>query len=50
MQGGVSRPSGPILKFNRDDLKGLPFKFPAKIVRLVYHYLQVVFSLILLEF
>ncbi|XP_042385676.1 zinc protease PQQL-like [Zingiber officinale] len=35
--GGVPRPSEPVLKFNRDDLKGLPFKFPAKIVREVVH-------------
>ncbi|WOL03023.1 zinc protease PQQL-like [Canna indica] len=31
--GGIPRPSEPVLQFNRDDLKGLPFKFPASIVR-----------------
>ncbi|XP_020080244.1 zinc protease PQQL-like [Ananas comosus] len=31
--GGIPKPSEPILQFNRDDLKGLPFKFPATIIR-----------------
>ncbi|PWA80900.1 insulinase (Peptidase family M16) protein [Artemisia annua] len=31
--GGIPRPSEPILKYNRDDLKGLPFTFPTKIIR-----------------
>lgn len=31
--GGIPRPAEPVLQFNRDDLKGLPFKFPATIVR-----------------
>ncbi|XP_077210657.1 insulinase (Peptidase family M16) protein [Tasmannia lanceolata] len=31
--GGIPRPSEPILHFNRDELKGLPFTFPATIVR-----------------
>ncbi|CAL9145042.1 unnamed protein product [Musa hybrid cultivar] len=31
--GGIPRPSEPVLQLNRDDLKGLPFKFPASIVR-----------------
>lgn len=34
-QGGIPKPSKPILHFNRDELKGLPFTFPAKIVRQV---------------
>ncbi|MFS7930096.1 putative processing peptidase [Helianthus anomalus] len=31
--GGIPRPSEPILKYNRDDLKGLPFTFPTTIIR-----------------
>ncbi|GAB2292506.1 hypothetical protein Dimus_026742 [Dionaea muscipula] len=31
--GGIPRPPHPIMKFSRDDLKGLPFKFPEKIIR-----------------
>ncbi|KAK1312722.1 hypothetical protein QJS10_CPA07g00912 [Acorus calamus] len=31
--GGIPKPSGPILHFNRDDLRGLPFTFPATIIR-----------------
>ncbi|XP_068652946.1 zinc protease PQQL-like [Aristolochia californica] len=31
--GGIPKPPEPILRFNRDDLKGLPFTFPARIVR-----------------
>ncbi|XP_020597677.1 zinc protease PQQL-like isoform X2 [Phalaenopsis equestris] len=31
--GGIPRPYEPVLQFNRDDLKGLPFKFPETIVR-----------------
>ncbi|KAA8534881.1 hypothetical protein F0562_029903 [Nyssa sinensis] len=31
--GGIPRPSEPILHFNRDDLKGLPFTFPGAITR-----------------
>ncbi|XP_008797884.1 zinc protease PQQL-like isoform X1 [Phoenix dactylifera] len=31
--GGIPRPAELVLQFNRDDLKGLPFKFPATIVR-----------------
>ncbi|KAK1264477.1 hypothetical protein QJS04_geneDACA018123 [Acorus gramineus] len=31
--GGIPKPSGPILHFNRDDLRGLPFTFPATVIR-----------------
>ncbi|KAM7276034.1 hypothetical protein ACFE04_017900 [Oxalis oulophora] len=31
--GGIPKPPEPIFHFNRDDLKGLPFTFPTKIVR-----------------
>ncbi|XP_042492213.1 zinc protease PQQL-like isoform X1 [Macadamia integrifolia] len=31
--GGIPKPPEPILHFNRDDLKGLPFTFPASIIR-----------------
>lgn len=31
--GGIQRPSEPVFHFNRDDLKGLPFKFPETIIR-----------------
>lgn len=31
--GGIPKPPQPILNFNRDDLKGLPFTFPTKITR-----------------
>ncbi|KAK9102226.1 hypothetical protein Sjap_019480 [Stephania japonica] len=31
--GGIPKPTLPVLHFNRDDLKGLPFTFPAKIIR-----------------
>ncbi|RWR72552.1 zinc protease PQQL-like protein isoform X1 [Cinnamomum micranthum f. kanehirae] len=31
--GGIPKSSEPVLHFNRDDLKGLPFTFPASIVR-----------------
>ncbi|KAK7852912.1 zinc protease pqql-like [Quercus suber] len=31
--GGIPRPPEPIMHFNRDDLKGLPFTFPSTIVR-----------------
>lgn len=31
--GGIPKPSEPVLHFDRDDLKGLPFKFPATIIR-----------------
>ncbi|XP_015571815.1 zinc protease PQQL-like isoform X2 [Ricinus communis] len=31
--GGIPKPSEPILHFNRDDLKGLPFTFPTSIIR-----------------
>ncbi|PKU71070.1 zinc protease PQQL-like [Dendrobium catenatum] len=31
--GGIPKPSEPVLHFIRDDLKGLPFKFPETIVR-----------------
>ncbi|XP_059634863.1 zinc protease PQQL-like [Cornus florida] len=31
--GGIPRPSEPVLHFNRDDLKGLPFTFPATVIR-----------------
>ncbi|KAF2304050.1 hypothetical protein GH714_026651 [Hevea brasiliensis] len=31
--GGVPKPPEPILHFNRDDLKGLPFTFPTSIIR-----------------
>ncbi|CAI9100506.1 OLC1v1037622C1 [Oldenlandia corymbosa var. corymbosa] len=35
--GGIPRPSEPVLSFNRDDLKGLPFTFPSTIIREVVH-------------
>lgn len=31
--GGIPKPSEPVFNFSRDDLKGLPFKFPETIVR-----------------
>ncbi|KAL9252986.1 Zinc protease PQQL-like-like protein [Drosera capensis] len=31
--GGIPRPPTPVMKFSRDELNGLPFKFPEKIVR-----------------
>ncbi|XP_030953176.1 zinc protease PQQL-like isoform X1 [Quercus lobata] len=31
--GGIPRPPEPIMHFNRDDLKGLPFTFPSTIIR-----------------
>ncbi|GKV11869.1 hypothetical protein SLEP1_g23087 [Rubroshorea leprosula] len=31
--GGIPKPSKPIFHFNRDDLKGLPFKFPTTVIR-----------------
>nr|XP_043621332.1 zinc protease PQQL-like [Erigeron canadensis] len=31
--GGIPRPSEAVLKYNRDDLKGLPFTFPTTILR-----------------
>ncbi|KAL4571854.1 hypothetical protein LXL04_018620 [Taraxacum kok-saghyz] len=31
--GGIPRPSEPILRYSRDDLKGLPFTFPTTITR-----------------
>ncbi|WCJ42624.1 Insulinase (Peptidase family M16) protein [Euphorbia peplus] len=31
--GGIPKPPEPVLHFNRDDLKGLPFSFPTGIVR-----------------
>ncbi|XP_039116038.1 zinc protease PQQL-like isoform X1 [Dioscorea cayenensis subsp. rotundata] len=31
--GGIPKSSEPILNYNRDDLKGLPFNFPGKIIR-----------------
>ncbi|CAA6666109.1 unnamed protein product [Spirodela intermedia] len=31
--GGIPKPSKPILHCNRDELKGLPFTFPAKVIR-----------------
>ncbi|XP_010667309.2 zinc protease PQQL-like isoform X1 [Beta vulgaris subsp. vulgaris] len=31
--GGIPKPPTPILQFNRDDLKGLPFTLPDKIIR-----------------
>ncbi|OVA08489.1 Peptidase M16 [Macleaya cordata] len=31
--GGIPKPTEPVLHFNRDDLKGLPFTFPATIIR-----------------
>ena len=33
MQGGIPKLQVPILQFNRDDLKGLPFTFPDGIIR-----------------
>ncbi|KAF5184288.1 Zinc protease pqql-like [Thalictrum thalictroides] len=31
--GGIPKPSEAVLSFNRDELKGLPFTFPATIIR-----------------
>lgn len=31
--GGIPKPPEPILHFNRDDLRGLPFTFPATVIR-----------------
>lgn len=31
--GGIPKPHEPVLHFNRDDLKGLPFTFPKTIIR-----------------
>ncbi|GLJ23437.1 hypothetical protein SUGI_0443600 [Cryptomeria japonica] len=31
--GGIPRPSKPVMHFNRDELKALPFKFPSRTVR-----------------
>ncbi|PKA56306.1 Ubiquinol-cytochrome-c reductase complex core protein I, mitochondrial [Apostasia shenzhenica] len=31
--GGIQKPSEPVLHFSRDDLKGLPFRFPETIIR-----------------
>ncbi|XP_010536848.1 PREDICTED: zinc protease PQQL-like isoform X2 [Tarenaya hassleriana] len=31
--GGIPKPPQPVLNFNRDDLKGLPFTFPTKMTR-----------------
>ncbi|XP_062090970.1 zinc protease PQQL-like isoform X2 [Humulus lupulus] len=31
--GGIPKPPEPVLHFNRDDLKGLPFTFPRTIIR-----------------
>lgn len=31
--GGITKPPEPILHFNRDDLKGLPFTFPTSMIR-----------------
>ncbi|XP_024516679.1 zinc protease PQQL-like [Selaginella moellendorffii] len=31
--GGIPSPSEPVMKYNRDDLQGLPFTFPAGIIR-----------------
>ncbi|RAL48802.1 hypothetical protein DM860_001122 [Cuscuta australis] len=31
--GGIPRPPEPILHFNRDALKGLPFRFPSTVIR-----------------
>jgi len=35
MQGGIPKPPEPIMNFNRDELKGLPFTFPTEIHRYV---------------
>ncbi|KAK9266627.1 hypothetical protein L1049_003579 [Liquidambar formosana] len=35
--GGIPKPPEPILHLNRDDLKGLPFTFPATIIREVVY-------------
>ncbi|KAG6599499.1 Zinc protease PQQL-like protein, partial [Cucurbita argyrosperma subsp. sororia] len=35
--GGIPKPPEPIMNFNRDDLKGLPFTFPTRIVREVVY-------------
>lgn len=46
MQGGIPKSSEPVLHFNRDDLKGLPFTFPASIIRYVDSYKKFVKSLV----
>ncbi|KAJ0090598.1 hypothetical protein Patl1_13417 [Pistacia atlantica] len=35
--GGIPKPPEPVLHFNRDKLKGLPFTFPTSIIRQVVH-------------
>ncbi|XP_015889207.3 zinc protease PQQL-like isoform X2 [Ziziphus jujuba] len=35
--GGIPKPPEPVLHFNRDDLKGLPFTFPKTIIRETVH-------------
>ncbi|XP_044463821.1 zinc protease PQQL-like isoform X1 [Mangifera indica] len=35
--GGIPKPPKPVLHFNRDKLKGLPFTFPTSIIREVVH-------------
>ncbi|PON32289.1 Coenzyme PQQ biosynthesis protein [Parasponia andersonii] len=35
--GGIPKPPEPVLHFNRDDLKGLPFTFPRTIIRESVH-------------
>lgn len=39
LQGGIQKPADHILHFDRDNLKGLPFKFPTTVIRL-YIYVQ----------
>ncbi|KAF9602102.1 hypothetical protein IFM89_024869 [Coptis chinensis] len=34
-KAGIPKPPGPILHFNRDELRGLPFTFPASTIRYV---------------
>uniref|UniRef100_A0A2P2LQ34 Putative zinc protease PqqL isoform X2 n=1 Tax=Rhizophora mucronata TaxID=61149 RepID=A0A2P2LQ34_RHIMU len=31
--GGIPKPPGPVLHFNWDDIKGLPFSYPTGIIR-----------------
>lgn len=35
MQGGIPKPSELMPHYNRDELKGLPFTFPTKTIRLL---------------
>lgn len=33
LQGGIPKPAKPVMHFNRDELKALPFTFPKSVVR-----------------